>query len=548
MGGGEWWNETGDYNPSQTAQATDQFDQNTVYTPPGEMAPADQWNFTPDPNAPGGYQAAAPGSVAPLDQAQFSNTTGQYPNDQSMSTAISNQSMAQYSNIPTVNASGDATTQQPGVPAAGAVGGPMGYTNWGRTQVPIIPQYMQYLNNPAVAPGYIPGSGSYNQFQLNQPFLFGTEYGQPVNYQYGSGGQGDPTHGATAGDPQNPAEWISGGKLFVGDGTNLEDRYSPLGNLFGRSDTPSGLGSPAVPQWAIPLLVEAIQKGRLTPTGRGAQYLQQMWGVSPAMWGGRTAPDQGGTNTPWTYFGGQPQNQQGGAVRVGGNIGNTTTTANAPGQIQPGSGTPAAGAAGSNAAGGPMGPGTEVFNYNRDRLALDAANMNTQNKQFNDQLAFNKAVQDWVQKYQQNQMAMGYLGLTSQLRGPADLFQYMRVLGGTPQGIRDVVNEAAGAYRAPMTGAIGTGGTSGPATIDTVLAQMNDPNYGAEGRNLNLPAPNQISAQALMRMTDTQRTALMAAYEAQGWRPQDVANIFKNSLPQYMGQGAAGGAGHVALF
>lgn len=195
-----------------------------------------------------------------------------------------------------------------------------------------------------------------------------------------------------------------------------------------------------------------------------------------------------------------------------------------------------------------MGAGTEAFNYNRDYLALQSATMNTQNRQFYDQLAFNKQVQDWVQKYQQNQMAMGYLGLTSQLRGPADLFQYLRVLGGTPQGIRDVVNEAAGAYRAPRTGAIGTGGTSGPATIDTVLAQMNDPNYGQEAQGLNLPAPNQISAQALMRMTPAQRDALLAAYEAQGWRPQDVAAIFQNSLPQYMGQGAAGGAGRVALF
>ena len=40
---------------------------------------------------------------------------------------------------------------------------------------------------------------------------------------------------------------LLGGQLFVGSGGNLENEYSILGNLFGRSDTPSGLGTPALP-------------------------------------------------------------------------------------------------------------------------------------------------------------------------------------------------------------------------------------------------------------------------------------------------------------
>jgi hypothetical protein len=676
-----WWNDNesnvGDYDPAQTAATQGQLDPNTTYAPPGTAAPIDQYNFVPDPGAPGGYQTYGPGQVAPVDLAAFSNQSGQYPNSGDMGNAVANNldlyptitadgaanlggyqqlpqqeqqswqdlygaSLAPYAwgqqtgnyNVPAAQQGfnslpyeeqntwyGTYGEQAPAIwaqqaAAAGGYGGqpptgpnggngptgtwgPGGFnygasmgpypsspgygggygTPWnnpwsigagvseipygwgvpgfGQDPIQIRPEYLDYLNQQTTGQrgGYIPGSGTFNQWNLSAPGLLGTVGGQQnMNLRYGQGGTGDPTTGLEA---QTPQEWVQGGKLFNttrtsswGQGDQAGTGLDYIANLFMRSDTPSGIGTPA---WSAPKaywdgLAQQIAQGTVQPTARGWQALQAK-GYTPQGIGGA-----------------------------------------APAAAQ------AAGAAAGGAGGqGPMGPGTQAFNYQAAYLdymnarmnMLEIPGMKNQDERARDQLAFEQAKQKWLEQYQQqtfgegqrqfnelqglrageltgsyngqqtlasraeqNQTGLGYLNLLSQLRGPGDIFQYLKVLQGTPGGMRDIVNAASGAYRMPGTGGgnVTVGGgvnTGGAANLNSLLDQMNNPNYGAEGTNLNLPLPNQINAQALQRMSPSQQQSLFAAYEAAGYNPQDVMSIFRNSLPQYAG---GGGAGRVGLF
>jgi hypothetical protein len=141
---------------------------------------------------------------------------------------------------------------------------------------------MAPLSDPNISPGYIPGSGTYNQYPLDQPGLFGPIGPNNVvsNTRYGLGGTGDPTTGR---EVQTPDQWIQGGKLFGSTvtsnwGQTDETRGKDyIATLFLRSDTPSGIGTPA---WSAPQqfwdgLWEEVQRGRIVPTDRGWQLLAE---------------------------------------------------------------------------------------------------------------------------------------------------------------------------------------------------------------------------------------------------------------------------------
>lgn len=669
MSGGEWWNEDspgsqqtgiGDYNPAQTAQAQNQLDGTTTYEPPGTQSPIDQYNYIPDPNAPGGYQTYGPGVAAPANIAAYSNNSGQYPNDQSMANSIANaeayvpptvdqmgfaglnqndqstwigqygQNAAQYQyglqngqyqlpqgtegflnlppgeqdtwygtyganapmvwaqqssmnqggngigqggtlgamglnsnffgNYPSNQGGGTVAPSTPGTIGAGTAGIQYGYgvPYFGGPQQQINGANLAGLADPNLSPGYIPGSGTYNQFNLANGQLFGNIAGVLSNLNYGVGGPGDPTNGT---EPQTPDQWIQGGKLFnwqgnMGTAATGTQGLDYIATLFGRSDTPSGIGTPA---WNAPKqfwdgLGQAIAQGKVQPTNRGWAALLAK-GYTPQQLGGQAVAQ---------------------AQSVG-------VQAN-------GQGSSGGGGTGTGGANGPMGAGTQAFNQQAAYLDYLTAMMNNvqiptmqnQNQQFHDELAFNQAKQKFLEEYQNkvfgegqrqfdvntglqagqltgmyngqetlaNQQfkqntSLGYLNLLSQLRGPGDIFQYLKVLQGTPGGMKDIVNAAAGQYRMPSFGGGANVGTGGGADINSLLSQLNDPNYGSDAKNLNLPPPNQISARALMQMSPSQQQALMGAYESAGYNPQDVMAIFKNSLPQY-----AGGqqSGRVSLF
>lgn len=534
MSSGEWWTDAngaaGDFNPNQTAAAQDQFDSGggTTYAGPGQQAPIDQYNFTPDPNLPGGFAVNEPGSEAPLDQSQFSTLNGNYPDQSSMAQAVAAQTAAGMQSV--MDESGNAMTAMPSSYQVTAQ--PQQYAS--QSGVYVNPTAGALPNNLAYAqsmPGYRPGAMTYNQWNLADPGLLGTVAGTPnVNLRYGQGGTGDPTNGM---ERQTPQEWVQGGKLFNstrqsnwGQGDQAGTGLDYIATTFLRPDTPSGINTSA---WGAPEpywqgLAQQIAAGNIQPTNRGWALLQAR-GM-----------------TPQTVGGAAMQQAQSVGVQASGQGASGTSSVGS----NPAPGAPRV--ASATGATGPMGAGTEAWNYNRALIDLQTAGLAQNSQQFADKLAFDRAVQQFREEMGRQQTSLGYLGLTSQLRGPGDLFQYLKVLGGTPGGIRDVVNAAAGKYNMPRTGGgqVTVGGYSNPSDLGDLLDQMNDPNYGDEANNLNLPPPNQISAANLARMSPAQQKVLLAAYEAAGYNVEDVTRIFQNSLPQYAA--TQGGAGRVNLF
>lgn len=178
-------------------------------------------------------------------------------------------------------------TVAPSTPAtigAGTAGITYGYgvPGFGQSEIRIRPEYMGALQDPNLAPGYIPGSGTYNQFRLDQPGLFGGVGPNNTlsNLRYGLGGTGDPTTGR---EVQTPEEWVNGPSLFQNNNpanwgqTNDTRGLDYIATLFLRPDTPSGINTAA---WSAPQqfwdgLYQQIQAGRVTPTERGWQLLQQ---------------------------------------------------------------------------------------------------------------------------------------------------------------------------------------------------------------------------------------------------------------------------------
>jgi hypothetical protein len=137
---------------------------------------------------------------------------------------------------------------------------------------------------------------------------------------------------------------------------------------------------------------------------------------------------------------------------------------------------------------------------------------------------------------QQQQTALQYLTLLSNLRGPADYGQYLRTLGSTPGGLRDLVSAAAGQY-VPGGGAT-TGAQPQAASLGSTLGQV-----GGQGTTYQdfqqagaaLPPPNQIAPSFYNTATTTQKQLLGSMYEGQGYNVQDVADLYKQSLPRYAG-------------
>lgn len=255
-----------------------------------------------------------------------------------------------------------------------------GFTNWGMNALNLIPEYIPYLNNPQVAPGYIPSSGTYNQWALDRPGLFGEIAGVASNMQYGSGGVGDPTTGTEA---QTPEEWVQGGKLFEWDG-NMEGPLGYIGNLFGRSDTPSGIGTPA---WSAPKqywdgLAQQVAAGRVRPTNRGWAALQAK--------------------------GYTPQGIGGAAVQQAASVGVQAT----------GAGASAAGGANNSMQGALASIAASQAADQAARLAYQEWQMRTGDEQ----LAQAKAAQAWQQTYQSAQLT-GSLNGQQTLQGQQQAWQ-----------------------------------------------------------------------------------------------------------------------------
>jgi len=203
------------------------------------------------------------------------------------------------------------------------------------------------------------------------------------------------------------------------------------------------------------------------------------------------------------------------------------------------------------------------------------------------QLTQSMQQQLWNQQYQtaqfglqtqqaQQQAAQQYLGLLSQLQGPADYGQYLKVLGSTPSGLSDLVGAAAGRY-VPGTGTSGAapqaqtlqnlvgaatgyaGGGSGANAAgapaqggQTGVQQGNQqPGQGTAspgGQNYadfmataqGLVAPSQIAPQSFNAMSASQKQMLGSMYGNLGYAPMDINSMYQQSLPKYAAGSAAG--------
>lgn len=420
-------------------------------------------------------------------------------------------------------------------------------------------------------PGYLPGSMTYNQWRLDRPGLLGTVAGVAnTNMQYGSGGAGDPTTGREA---QTPDSWVQGGKLFQWQG-NMEGPLGYIGNLFGRSDTPSGIGTPT---WSAPKqywdgLAQQVAAGRVQPTNRG-------WAALLAK-------------------GYTPQQIGGAAVAQAQSVG-----------VQPTG-------AGSNAAGGGAnganGSDSALQDYNAtitaNAQAMQAAQLAYQDwyvRTQDDEQAFQHAQQTYENKWQESmfeykkqqdqwnlQQSAGYfdvngvrtptlagiaqdasltgqyqgkptfqreqyetgemnnlLSLQAGLRGPENYAQYLKVLGSTPQGMRDVVNAAAGRFQMPSTSGVTPGQQTRPADVQSLLNDVTSGGASAQADwssalSGGLPNPNQINLSNWSKMMPTQQKLLLSAYEGQGWDTNDVLKQIQQASPV----GATGGGGTTGTF
>jgi len=138
---------------------------------------------------------------------------------------------------------------------------------------------------------------------------------------------------------------------------------------------------------------------------------------------------------------------------------------------------------------------------------------------------------------QQQKTANDYLTLISNLKGPADYGSYLRTLGSTPGGMRDLVSSAAGAY-APASGstsgAAPVGASLGGLLGDTASGSAGGTSYADYMKTASgVPAPNQIAPAAWNAYTSSQKQMLLGMYGQQGWDTQDVQDLYAQSLPKY---------------
>lgn len=398
-----------------------------------------------------------------------------------------------------------------------------GSLDFGRSSLNIRPEYTPYLGNQELLPGYIPGSGTYNQFRLDQPGLIGTFNGTPYNARYGLGGTGDPTTGR---EPQTEARWLGtgGGGAPPGGGTgggndafewegNLTGKYDNIPTLFGRADTPSGIGTPAqnAPDVYYQILYDAIRNGVVRVNPLGWQFLQQTRGVTP--------------------------NQIGGAALSASNAG---------------AGASPAGAGTGFAEGSFQNP--DVMNaitnaaqvaYQRtyaewqarngdEQLSLAKAQQAAQEAQFNATLAFQ-------QQTQQQNTGIQAAQLMANLRGPANAFAAANALYGLNRttGVPNAVAALSGAYNAPAFQA--PQALPQAASLQTLAQQLGAAGTGS-GADMTtqaqqfaaaLPTPNKVVGRQFAGLSPDTQQLVLAGYESLGFSPTDTLETIRAGLPSF---------------
>jgi hypothetical protein len=496
---------------------------------------------------------------------------------------------------------GTVAPSTPSTIGAGTAGIQYGYgvPGFGQDLISILPDYLSYLQS---APGYIPGSGTYNQWNLSQPGLLTNINGQMVNARYGQGGTGDPTTGQ---EPQTPQEWVQGDKLFNSTvtsnwGQTDETRgMDYIANLFLRSDTPSGIGTPT---WSAPEaywqgLASQIAAGRIQPTARGWQLLQSR-GYTPDKIGG-VAPQQaasagsgaGGNSMQdalasiaasnaadqaarlayqeWQMRTGDEQLAQQKAAQAWqqtyqqaslmGTLGGQQTLAGSAQQWQQqyqqaqlDFQKEQAALAQRLAEAGLLGTyqGQQTMAAKQQEFAQKMAQMQAAMSEagltgtYNGQQTQQAQQQAWNQGFQQQQLgqqgALSLLQLQSQLQGPRDWAKYWQLGASAPEGLKSALGSLAGQYNfAP-----GAQGTPGAATLQSRTQDLLAPGGaagtdGAAAGAGQAPNPWQFNLQNWSRMNPSMQQGVLGGLEAGGLYGPDVEALLKQAAPRYTGPATA---------
>jgi hypothetical protein len=496
-----------------------------------------------------------------------------------------------------------------GTIGAGTEGQPYGWGVPGFNQAPIKINEadLPYLFDPKLAPGYIPGSGTYNQFALNTqdqtPRFPGAPQGlfqkignEVVNSRYGLGGTGDPTTGA---EVQTPQRWITGKatdgtQALQGDARWRREHglggggggfdpalaaaappyaYAPTGGggggmgggffgstvtsnwgqtpetagkdylatLFLRSDTPTGIGTPA---WSAPPamwqgLLDEIRAGRIFVQDPQAwQMIQEKTGLTQQQIGGAAL---GGRNV-----------QPGGAPGTGSSTEDAIANKNAADAADR-----AAYWAYQQA----------LLRQGDTRIALEEARdawskayqtagltgqfggADTQSMQ---QQRFAQGVSEAGltgmyngQKTQQaiaqeNAQAQYLLSLQASMKGPRDYARYQSTFGATPQGLQDVLAAYQGRYQLPTGQGAQGQAQGGRASAAGLAGDILSGTYGQDpAAQQTLGNPRQADLSNWARMQPSQREMILGQYEDQGWDANDVENLMKGAAPRAAGASSA---------
>jgi hypothetical protein len=478
-----------------------------------------------------------------------------------------------------------------------------GTTDFGRgPTIDIRPEYAEALRNPALAPGYLEGSGSYNQYPLNKEGLFGTIPGQSgvVALRYGLGGTGDPT---TGGEVQTPQRWITGNpndnaQAMQGDpkwrqtggtwrgggggggfdpalaaaapayayggggggmgggffGSNVTSNWGRtaetagkdyIATLFLRSDTPTGIGTPA---WSAPPqmwqgLLQEIAAGRIYVTDPQAwQMLKEKTGATPQSIGGAAL---GGQNV-----------QPGGAVGAGG-TGSSTEDAIANGNAAEAADRAAYWAYQQS-----------LLRQGDQRIALEEARdawgkayqtagltgqfggadtMAMQQQRFAQGVSEagltgtyqGAPTQQAIQT--QNANALALLGLQASLKGPRNWATYQSTFNSTPGGLQDVMAAYQGRYQLPGATGAQSQAQGGRNTVAGLGGDILSGTYGNDGTQQPqaMGNPRQVDLQNWARMQPSQREMILGQFENEGWYGEDVENLMKGAAPRAPGASSA---------
>lgn len=143
-----------------------------------------------------------------------------------------------------------------------------------------------------------------------------------------------------------------------------------------------------------------------------------------------------------------------------------------------------------------------------------------------------------AREQEENQTALGVMGIAENLRGPENAFQQLRVLGGMSNGLRDTLDAAAGRFNLPGYGAGADPSTLRAATLQGLFNTIQNPGqYAAEMgmRPTAAPAPTTIPGDVASQPQDWQTAYNQALQNYLNGQQQAAAG---GATPQYGGAGA----------